>query len=327
MKTVETNPQQKTKKRMTYSKKKYNPFLVVQQFLKKNTQFIGKRTFATIFLLLTVFANLKAQDILTKKDGTQIKVIIKEVTKNTIKYVDFNDPNGVVFTIDKVLLSDVKFAYGKDLDVKNPEENPLYFSEDKVNNILLNFSAFGGNTLGIAYEKAFKLGKSYMIEAKIYGIGIKPERETNRSGFGLSFSYRLKTGSLFNKDTYRPDHILHGAYFAPVIGFSSGKNTNNDLYYSYNNNDLPNTVSHNLVHFGLEYGKQWVLQRKVTIDYSFGFHYYLGKDGSSSSNNDTTYYYEYSPIQLGNMVGSNQKLFSFNLRVGFLTGEKQRIKK
>ncbi len=68
-----------------------------------------------IFTLSTVFA----QDIITKKDGEKLKVIIKEVNKNNIKYVDFKDQNGVLFTIDKALVSEVVFAHGKDLDVKN----------------------------------------------------------------------------------------------------------------------------------------------------------------------------------------------------------------
>ena len=58
------------------------------------------------------FANAFAQDIITKKDGTTLEVIIKEVRDNTIKYVDFNDPNGVIFSIDNAFVNNVEFKHG-----------------------------------------------------------------------------------------------------------------------------------------------------------------------------------------------------------------------
>jgi len=269
-----------------------------------------------VIAFLFSFTKISAQDIITKKNGEKIMVIIKEVTKNTIIYVDYNDVNGVLFTIDKVLISKVKFQYGKYLNVKNPEKNPMYFFDDKINNIMINFSAIAGNTLAVAYEKNLKIGQSLMIEAKIYGIGIEPEGEIKKSGAGLGISYRLKTASLFNKESYRPKHILHGVYIAPTIGFSTGKNTS-DYSYSYNSNQTTHTLNHSIFYFGINYGKQLVLQRRFTIDYSFGFYYYFGKD----SNTD-----EYNQLNLGNMAGSNNKLFGFNLRIGYLTGKTGAIK-
>jgi len=266
----------------------------------------------TRILTLTIFIfsimTINAQDIITKKDGVKLKVIIKKVTKNNIKYVNFDDPNGVQFTIDKVLIKEVIFAYGKDLDISNPEKNTLYFSEDRINNIMLNFSAITGNTLAVAYERALRPGQSLMGEFKIYGLGSKPYSEESRNGFGIDLHYRLKTQSLFNKDKYRPKHILHGTYFAPMIGFSSGT-INTKILFS----NSSESIDHSIFHLGIQYGKQWIIQRSISVDTSFGFHYFIG---STSSKND------YEPVRLGNMMGNNNKLFSINLRVGFLTGKK-----
>ncbi|KGL62796.1 hypothetical protein [Polaribacter sp. Hel1_85] len=268
------------------------------------------KTLIIILFVLTI-SKIKAQDIITKKNGEKLKVIIKKVEKNNIKYVNFDDPNGVLFTIDKVLISEVKFAYGEKLEVKNPEEDPFYFTEDKINNIMFNFSAFANNTLGLAYEKSIKLGHSIMGEIKVYGLGIKQENEKSRNGIGLDFYYRLKTQSLFNKGEYRPNHILSGSYFSPIVGFSTG-----ELYYK--KHTITEKTSHTLVHFGIQYGNQWIIQRKVSVDASFGFHYYIG----NTKGNDNE-----QPIKLGNMLGEENKLFSFNLRVGFLVGKKTYIKK
>ncbi len=271
--------------------------------------------------LFLITLNIFSQDYITKKDGEKLKVIIKEVNKNNIKYVDYEDPKGVLFTIDKVLVSEVKFAHGKNLDVKDPEEDALYFADDKLNNYMLNFSAFGGNTLGLAYERALKPGQSIMAEVKVYGLGMKPDFEDSRSGFGLDLYYRLKTKSLFSNGAYRPKHILHGAYFAPSVGFSSGDITYND-YYNYNTNVASKySASHSIFHFGIQYGKQWILQRKVSIDASLGFHYYFGNDDSDENGN------LYEPLRLGNLIGGDNKLFGFNIRIGFLGGKDKIVTK
>lgn len=274
-----------------------------------------------ILLFGLTFLTTFAQDTIIKKDGEILKVIIKEVKKNNIKYVDFNDKDGVLFTIDKVLVSEVKFAKGKKLDVKNPEDDAYYFADDKINNYMINFSAFNGNTLGLAYERVIKPGQSIMAEAKIYGIGNKIGDEKNRDGFGLDVSYRLKTKSLFNPDSFKPKHILHGGYFAPVVGFSSGKiifNERNSFFgTNYEDNE---TIKHSVVHFGIQYGKQWILQDKFSIDASFGYHYYVGNDSNNTNENSNT-------LHLGNMIGGDNQLLSFNLRIGFLGGKASVVKK
>jgi len=280
----------------------------------------------TIIILLCLVACFKAfaQDIITKKDGKKLKVTIKKVTKNKIKYILFDDPNKVAYTIDKVLITNVEFAFGKkDLDIKDPEKNPYYFADDKVNNILINFSAFSGNTFAVAYEKAINPGQSIMTELKIYGVGSKSGNEESRSGLGIDLHYRLKTRSFFSKKEYRPKHILHGPYFAPVIGFSTGTIAYQYNYsYGYGHghgyNKTSQELKHTIFHFGIQYGNQWILQRKISIDTSFGFHYFAGTQSSTD---------DFEPIRLGNMIGNGNKLFSFNIRVGFLTGKKRYIER
>ncbi len=260
------------------------------------------------------FTSLIAQDILIKKNGEKINVIIKEVTEKTIKYVDFKDPRGVVFSIDKVLVAEVKFEYGKNISVQDPEKNELYYVDDKITNIMFSFLAFGSNTFALAYEKVLEPGSSIMIEGKVYGLGIQSDNETSRNGFGLAVSYRLKTKSLFNSNEYRPKHLLHGNYFEPIIGFSTGKHTYDTWLFSEKV-----STDHSLFYFGINYGKQYVFQRKITIDTSIGLAYYFGNQSSTD---------EYaSTLRLGNMIGDDDILLSFHLRIGFLTGKKRLKKK
>ncbi|HFS67005.1 MAG TPA: DUF3575 domain-containing protein [Flavobacteriia bacterium] len=265
-----------------------------------------KKLIASIVFILFTFSLIYAQDVIIKKDGSKMEVIIKEVGDKTIKYVEPKDPNGIIFTIDKALIKEIKFSYGKQIAVKNPETNEGYYADDKINNFTLNFIAIGGNTLALGYERAIKPGQSLFTEAKIYGAGIKAANEKSRSGFGLDLAYRLKVKSLFNTNDYRPKHILHGSYFSPVLGFSSGT-------FEYDDNSY-NNYKHSIFHFGLQYGKQWILQNTMSIDASIGFHYYGGNAEQNEKN--------FEPVRLGNMIGNQNKLFSFNLRIGFLAGKK-----
>ena len=269
-----------------------------------------KKAFAILFIVFG-FIFIQAQDVIVKKDDSKMNVIIKEVGDKTIKYVEPKDPNGIIFTMDRALIKEIKFSYGKKMAVKNPETNEVYYAEDKINNFTLNFTALGGNTLGLGYERAIKPGQSVFAELKIYGAGIKLESEKSRSGFGLDVAYRLKMKSLFNANDYRPKHLLHGSYFSPVLGFSTGKFEYNDNYY---NDASYNEYKHSIVHFGLQFGKEWILQNTMSIDASLGFHYYAG----NAEQNEKSF----EPVRLGNMIGNQKKLFSFNLRIGILGGKK-----
>ena len=108
------------------------------------------------------------------------------------------------------------------------------------------------------------------------------------------------------KKEYRPQHILAGPYFAPTFGFSTGSIS------EYLHQNKTQNIKHNIFHFGIQYGNQWIIQRKISVDSSFGFHYYFGSHTSTN---------KYASISLGNMTGEGGNLFSFNLRIGFLTGK------
>lgn len=274
-----------------------------------------KNTFIIGIIIYFISFNIFTQDILVKKDGEKLNVIVKKVDKNSIEYYNFEDPNKTIFKLDKALIISIDFAYGNKLDIENPENDFYYYSDNKINNLQVNFSSLSNNTLGVSYEKALQPKKSILAELKIYGIGSKSFLEVNRSGFGIDFSYRLKVKSLFEKKSYEPKHILSGPYFSPLLGFSLGS-----IKEEYIFSDGIYKSSHKIIHFGLQYGKQWIFKNSMSLDASIGYHYYIGKLSSDNSNN-----IDYSDItlRLGNMVGSNDKLFSFNLRFGFLFGKEK----
>ncbi|NPA43868.1 MAG: hypothetical protein GXO27_07560 [Chlorobi bacterium] len=275
------------------------------------------------FFLLTAFPLIgHAQDILITKDGKEHKVIIKEITDNQIKYVDYKDPDGVVFTIDKVLVKEIRFHTGNRMKMQNPEENEWYFADDKINNLMFNFSAFGGNTFAVAYERALAPGQSIMAELKFYGMGLRREYTMYKKidGFGITVDYRVRLQSFFkNRDQYRPPHVLHGAYFAPGIGFSTGTIDALDYQHywdgtSYYEEIIYYRYSHTILHFGVMAGKEFVFRNSLTVDGNIGMHYYIGDD-------------DRGPIRIGNFAGADGLLFGFNIRIGFLFGKDRLVDK
>ena len=269
-----------------------------------------KKILLTVLLFLGFAMSSFAQDVIVKTNGEKLKVIIKEIGDNQVKYVDFKDPDGVVFTMDKVLIKEIRFKTGNKLKIKEPETNLWYYADDRINNISFNFGAIGANTLGIGYERGMAPGQSIFVEVKYYGLNAFDENFVKkRNGLGMQLSYRFKAGSLFKKSNeYRPKHLFHGGYFAPTIGFSSGYYLRKD-YWDYYDDSSNGTkkIEHSIFLFGLEYGKEWILQKRLSIDASVGFHYYFGNDDKDL-------------LRLGNMSGGANKLFSFNIRIGYLFG-------
>ena len=66
-----------------------------------------------------------AQDIITKKDGTDIQAKILEVTPGEVKYKKFNNPDGPVFTMLKSEILLVRYENGENEVFNVKEEKPL----------------------------------------------------------------------------------------------------------------------------------------------------------------------------------------------------------
>lgn len=56
---------------------------------------------------------MNAQDILTKKSGEDVQVIVKEINTEDVKYVLFSEPNGVIYTMPKSEILIIRYASGR----------------------------------------------------------------------------------------------------------------------------------------------------------------------------------------------------------------------
>ncbi len=78
-----------------------------------------KNTLITLMLVI-VMLPAYAQDIITKKNGEDIKAKVLEVTKTEIKYKRFESPEGAIYTMDKAEIVMIRYKDGtKDLFIQD----------------------------------------------------------------------------------------------------------------------------------------------------------------------------------------------------------------
>lgn len=283
------------------------------------------KTILNIILLAIacLFANsIQAQDTIRKKNGEVLKVVVKEINDSQIKYYHFDDPNQVLFTLDRMMVTDIKFSYGREYKEEEPIMTDDYFADDQNIALTLSMSSFLSDAAILSFDKAIDPKSGYQITAKVFGIGFGPGSNNyrDRSGVGIEAGYRLKLGSMKKKKwEYRPQHLLSGGYIMPLIGFNS-------LRVEY----YESKETYKIVHVGLNFGKKKVIQNKLVIDYYGGFAFYGGSQKRTYAGAIDESFDGYG-IEAGDLFGDENFAFTLGFKVGFAFGnygeQKSKLKK
>lgn len=267
------------------------------------------KTIKHICLLLALCFSatfMNAQDTVKKKNGEVLKVVIKEINDTQVKYHHFDDPNQVMFTLDRAMIDNIEFSYGTKYVEKEPIATDDYFTEDKNMSIKLNMTSFLVDALAITFEKAINPKSGIEGTLKYYGIGFGPSEGEYDSGFGLEMGYKIKFGALKKKSyEYRPKHMLHGGYVMPYVSYDRNER---------NRYSSKRTQSH--MSFGLKFGKQHVIQDLLVIDYYGGFGFFGGTNKTVYSNNGIDVPTEDEDMRSSDFFGSNNFGITYGFRVG-----------
>jgi len=113
-------------------------------------------------------------DFILLRDGTRKMVTVLEITPDAIKYRDYDNPNGAIYTINKSDATKVIFQNGKE-ETFIPERNPLEWVDNKIyldgnklsNNEIKNLFQ-GTNSLAL-YNQS-KLYKNLGIGVALLGV-------------------------------------------------------------------------------------------------------------------------------------------------------------
>lgn len=259
-----------------------------------------------VFALLLCFLPSQAQDVIKKKSGQKVKCTVIEMGKTEVKYIQWGDPNEVIFSIDRALIEQIKFSYGSVHREEPPEGEEFYFVDDRANAIKLDFIAIGNNALILTYERALNPFSSVEGSVKILGVG-RDRGIWDRDGFGIDAAYKIKFGSIFNSTGYRPRHIMQGGFLRAALGVSTAKENEGTFFGS-------RPIEYTQVHLGLSVGKQWALQNAAVVELYLGLHYY-GGSFSYVGSSDIPNFEEFND---GNLYGFDGSAISFGFRVGGL---------
>lgn len=85
-----------------------------------------------IYVLATMFISMgaaNAQDLITKKNGEDVKAKVLEVTTNEVKYKLYDEPNGVTYTVKKSELLMIRYESGRNEVFNQNSISDLYFSD------------------------------------------------------------------------------------------------------------------------------------------------------------------------------------------------------
>ena len=211
-----------------------------------------------------------------------------------------------MFTVDRALVKEIKYEFGRNEKEENPEENEVYFAEDKFNNIKLNFTSLGGASVILGFERSINHKSSFEVMTEIHGLGFN--NYDDKTGFGIDGLYKFKLGSMYKKrDSYRPKHLLEGWFLSPAMGVS------------FVSQDIGEYEKYAYLHAGLNISRQWVIQNALTIELFYGFHYFGGNFEERYDNEWNDRYNEGSFTD-GNLIGIGNVAQAFGVNVGFLVG-------
>ncbi len=132
---------------------------------------------------------MNAQDLLTKNNGEDIKVIVKEIDAHNVKYVLFSEPNGVLYTMPKSEILMIRYASGR-------------------NEV---FEIFGNQR------------STAPAQQRSYTTGYSPYQSNNQIRYGMKYNelkniydYRMYNSGGYEK--YSPVWCGVGSFFIPGLG-------------------------------------------------------------------------------------------------------------
>lgn len=273
------------------------------------------------FFFLGTQVSLFAQDIIYRQDGKSMEVNIKEVGTSVIKYTEVDDPNGVVFIIEKDLINNITLEGARDITSLIGDYGFDYYKNQKYQVVKFNFfPALRLNTIAISYERAVDPISSLEGTVRVLGIGMFEDTDDIKgAGFDIGYKFKFK-GRIKKSEVLRPDPILHGTF----IKITAGYNHVNEKYGDFFTQQV-GEIKSDLVNFGIDVGKQWLFNNNVTIDLFAGVHYFFGPSNFYYSNGQVdNLIAQDRDFAIGDFIyGPNQIGYAFGLRFGIPFGKYQ----
>ena len=138
------------------------------------------RVFLILIAIIGFGISVKAQDIITLKNGTDIQALVQEVGEVDVKYKKFENPNGPNYTLKKTEILIIRYANGSK-DIFSEEEKPIEkkeVSQSKPNPTdtkKTSISQSNNENMQIVYLPANTQSRKDVIVLKYVFVGLQTE--------------------------------------------------------------------------------------------------------------------------------------------------------
>jgi hypothetical protein len=268
---------------------------------------------ATMMSVIATTAN--AQDVLTKRNNETIKVKITEIGVDEIKYRMFNEPQGIVYTLDKADITSIKLESGHTEQFEKNNLVPVAYNEQRKQAIKSNFLFPISSSAKLSYERLVSPNVSVEVTTTIIGLS-KVITDRGQKGVGLSVGYKMIKQPDYYMKGMRSRHALHGLYAMPAIHVGSFKESVTTKFLDYADGFKFDSETHERqVSYGafiLHLGNQWVFNNRILIDFNVGLGIGTAKSNAEGNFWDGGNYYGVRNIGQSNIFSTS------TLKVGYL---------
>ena len=191
------------------------------------------------FILILFAVHVKAQDVITKNDKTEIKVKVIEITEDVIKYRDWSNPSGPIYNISKSKVFMITYQGGKREFVNNNIEN--------------------GNVANMTNNSLATDDKPSAKDPRFIFTPRDKSQPKSKTNYGDHFGNIGVTLNSLGKTTIPTISIIHDFFFMPNIAFTFGVNG------SYNKEEAMG-YSMSATSFGILAGGSYYLNELLKLE-------------------------------------------------------------
>jgi len=217
-----------------------------------------------------------AQDIIYKKDKTQLEAKVLEIGLDAIRYLPYEANDAPVIALDIEEVWKIKFANGSEW-VHSPDPYDVSSAvEVRDHKRAFKYEFFSPlfGKIAFGYEQMVHVGMNLEFKVGIIGPSIGTNSTGGNPG-GAFFKGGVKFlfGSEFTSRGVKRVHGLVGKYFKPEIIFSSFEK--NYQFRSATGPYITSTERVLTTNYGINlvFGKQSILGNAVTVDWYCGAGY------------------------------------------------------
>lgn len=230
--------------------------------------------------LLFIGGRVLAQDIITKKDATEIQAKVVRVGATEIEYKQWNNPDGPLYTIPVKDVFTVKYENGQRDVLSQLESRPS--KSGKSVQIKKTPRYEGDVAVGYALNVNDPGNSDVIVFETVHGVRIIPYLFAG-IGTGLQFHHTSIEIPIYNKKGQITDHEYLSPIILPIFANIKGYYPTSDKFAAYFSVDLGSNIG--IVdakggHFFATFGPGIQVGRKTKFDASLRYQHLGEKSGA-----------------------------------------------